>query len=318
MGQRIGLQCARYGYSVTLYDISPDALESAAIRVRAYADQLVVDERMTREEADATLGRIVAINDLEEAAAEADLLSESVPENPELKRKVFAQLSGLCPSRTIFTTNTSTLLPSMFAEATGRPAQFAALHFHGLPWGSNVVDIMPHPGTSSETIELLYAFAERIGQIPIVLKKESHRYVFNAMFDGLLGAALTLVRTRIASVEDIDRAWMGCMKMPRGPFGMLDGVGLDTAWEISQYWAKELDDPERQAIADFLREYVDKGWLGIKSGRGFYSYPDPAYRDPGFLTGRQDPSDNHMDGSPPDPVECPSEHQQKQERHHED
>jgi len=285
MGQQIGLQCAMKGYDVTIYDIAPNMLNATTTQIKAYADEFVAFGLLTQEQADATLARITTTNDPKEAAAEADLLSESVPEDPELKGKVFAQFHKLCPLHTIFTTNTSTLIPSMYAKETGRPAQFAALHFHAPMRGANVVDIMPHAGTSNETVVLLEAFAKRIDQIAIVLKKESSSYVFNAMLHGLLGAAFTLAINGVASVEDIDRAWMGVTKMIAGPFGMLDNIGLDTSWQVTEYWAKALDDPQLQAHADSLKQYVDKGWLGIKSGRGFYTYPDPAFLQPGFLTG---------------------------------
>ena len=284
MGQQIGLQCAMHGYEVVVYDIAPEALKAANAQIKTYAAHLVSQTRLTRSELDATLARIRFTTNPEDAAR-ADLLSESVPEDPALKAKVFAQFNELCPPHTIFTTNTSTLIPSMFSDATGRPAQFAALHFHTYVWDSNVVDIMPHPGTSPETVELIYAFAKRIGQIPIVLKKESYQYVFNAMLGALNTAAVKLAVDNVASVEDIDRAWMGVMKTPIGPFGILDVVGLKTAWDIVQFWATTLNDPQLQANADFLKQYVDKGWLGVKTGRGFYTYPDPAYARPGFLTG---------------------------------
>lgn len=99
-------------------------------------------------------------------ASQADLVSEAIPEDPKLKGEVFAQFNQLCPAHTIFTTNTSTLVPSMYADATGRPDRFAALHFHVYVWISSVVDIMPHPGTAVATLNLLEAFALRIGQIP--------------------------------------------------------------------------------------------------------------------------------------------------------
>lgn len=285
MGRQISLQCAMHGYGVVVYDIAPDSLKNAMTQIKAYAAQLVVEGRLTQEAADAALDRITPTHNPEEAAAEADLLNESVPEDPELKGKVFAQFNKLCPPHTIFTTNTSTLVPSMFAEATGRPSQFAALHFYTFVWERNVVEIMPHPGTSKETVELLYAFAKRIGQIPIFLKKESPSYILNAMLDASLKAAVILFVSGVASVEDIDRAWMGVTKMPVGPFGMMDMIGFDTIWYVLHYRAKQTNDPIDRAGADFFKEYVDKGWLGVKSGRGFYTYPDPAFQQPGFVTG---------------------------------
>jgi 3-hydroxybutyryl-CoA dehydrogenase len=213
------------------------------------------------------------------------LLSESVPENPDLKAKVFAQFNRICPPRTIFTTNTSTLLPSLFAAATGRPGLFAALHFYH-PWQANMVDIMPHPGTNPETVELLRAFAKRIGQVPIVFKKEHARYIGNDFMEAINSMAFRLLNEGIASVEDIDRAFMILFNVPAGPFGRLDIVGLDTIWHIMQSNAHSA---EAQALADdFKEKYVDKGLLGLKAGRGFYTYPNPAYACPGFLTGESD------------------------------
>jgi 3-hydroxybutyryl-CoA dehydrogenase len=272
MGRQISLQCAMHGYDVTLYDVSSDALDAAKTQVRAFADHLIAWGRLSKKEADAALKRITTTTNAREASVQADLMSESVPEDPKLKCKVFAQFNKLCPSHTIFTTNSSELIPSLIAEKTGRPDKFAAFHFHQHVWEANVVDIMPHPGTAKGTVKLLGAFAERIGQIPILLRKENPGYVFNTMLNALLGSAMTLAMNDIASVEEIDRAWMGVTKMVVGPFGILDAVGLDLAWQITESGAKLSGDKQLQAHADFLKQYVDKGWLGVKSGRGFYNY----------------------------------------------
>lgn len=282
MGQQIGLQCAMHGYNVTLYDISLDMLNAAMEQVKGYAAHLEGEGRLKKKE---VLARIKVSSNPQEAADDVDLISESVPEDPVLKAKVFAQFSSLCPARTIFTTNTSTLVPSMYAQATGRPAQFASLHFHTYVWNSNIVDIMPHPGTSQETVDLLYAFAKKIGQIPIVMKKESHQYLLNAMLGALNTAAVKLAVDGVASVEDIDRAWMGVMGMPIGPFGILDVVGLKTVFDIVSFWATTLNDPQMNVNSKFIKTFVDKGWLGVKTGHGFYTYPDPAYARPGFVSG---------------------------------
>jgi 3-hydroxybutyryl-CoA dehydrogenase len=181
------------------------------------------------------------------------------------------------------------LLPSEFAEATGRPDRFLAFHFHQPAWVGNVADIMPHPGTAAEVVTLVRDFAVSINQIPMVLHKENHGYVFNAMYNALNSEAIALVANGVASVHDVDRAWMGIMKMRVGPLGMLDDVGLDTAWHIMQSAAATHDDPQILKNAEFLKkEYLDKGWLGAKSGRGFYTYPDPEYLDPDFLRGTRE------------------------------
>ncbi len=285
MGGQIGLQCALHGLDVVVYDSSAEALAAAEKRLAAHADGMVDGGEVTAERARAALGRLTYEPVLARAAAEVDLVSESVPEDPALKGRVFAELNAVCPARTVFTTNTSTLLPSMFAQATGRPSRFAALHFHLPVWLSNVADVMGHPGTDPAVVELLAAFAERIGQIPVVLEKEHSGYVFNTMLTALSGAALGLVADAVTTPENVDRAWMAIMKTPIGPLGILDSVGLDTVWKIIDYWAGALNDERLRANADLLRRYVDAGRLGVKSGRGFYEYPDPAYQRPDFVTG---------------------------------
>ncbi len=283
MGLQIGLQAAIHGCQVVLQDTEPAALDTAPRRLRGYGEAPVAAGLVDADQLERALASIECIADPVAAAAGVDLVCESVPEDPVLKGRVLGQFNELCPQRAVFTTNTSTLLPSMFAAATGRPDRFAALHFHTPVWSSNVVDVMPHPGTSAETIELLLAFARRIGQIPNRLRQESFGYVFNALYTAINREALTLVANGIASVEDVDRAWIGIMKMPIGPFGMLDGVGLDTVWDITDYWARQTGDQQTRANADFVRAYLDRGRLGVKSGSGFYQYPNPAYEAPGFL-----------------------------------
>lgn len=284
MGQQIGLQCAMHGYEVVYYDISQEILDKAKNRVAKLASWYVSTGRLSEEQLQQTLGRISMTTDPVEAAREIDIISESVPEDPVLKGKAFAQFNKLCPERTIFTTNTSLLTPSMFAQASGRSEKLCALHFHDLR-ADNVVDIMPHPETAPEVTQLVHDFAKSIGQIVIMLHKENNGYVFNTMLSSLFTSALTLATKNVTSIEDIDRAWMGITHMPMGPFGIMDQVGLSTVWTITDYWAKKTGDRQSQANADFLKKYVDKNYLGYKTKQGFYSYPNPAYAKKEFLNG---------------------------------
>lgn len=283
MGQQIGFLCAMHGYDVVYYDLSQDVLDKALRRIAKLGSWYISMGRLTEEKLQHALARISATPDPEKAARDADLISESVPEDPGLKGKVFAQFNKLCPERTIFTSNTSMLVPSMFAEATGRPEKLVALHFHDVR-STDVVDVMPHPGTAPEVTQLVHDFAVSIGQIVIVLHRENSGYVFNTMLSSLFSSALTLASRNVAAIEDIDRAWMGVMHTAMGPFGIMDQVGLSTVWTITDYWAKKTGDAQAQANADFLKEYVDRGLLGFKSNRGFYSYPNPAYTEEAFLS----------------------------------
>jgi 3-hydroxybutyryl-CoA dehydrogenase len=272
MGQQIALQCAGHGLAVVMLDADPEALARAEAQLTGMGSALAADPAFAGVDLVQAVAAITYETHPATAAADVDIVSESVTEDPSLKGAVFAELDRWCPERTVFASNTSSLLPSMYAEASGRPDRLAALHFHQPVWSANIVDVMPHPGTSPETIELLLGFAVRIGQIPIQLHKESSGYVFNAMYNALNREAITLATNGVAGVEDIDLAWTTIMKTPRGPFGMLDFVGIDTAWHITNYWATFSQDPQLLANAAWLKTYVDQGHTGVKTGKGFYDY----------------------------------------------
>jgi 3-hydroxybutyryl-CoA dehydrogenase len=286
MGQQIGLLCALNKYDVIMYDLSEEILDKALERIKKNASRMVKFKQYPKNEAGDAHLRIVITDNAKKAAEDVDLISESAPEDPELKGKIFARFNRLCKAETIFTTNTSTLIPSMFARESGRPENLCALHFHDVAM-SKIVDVMPHSGTSSQTIELVKGFAENIGQIPIVLKKEHNGYVFNNMLTALLESSLSLASKGIASIEDIDRSWMGVMHTMVGPFGIMDSVGLETVWKITDYWAEKRDDDQARANAGFLKKFVSEGKIGIKSKQGFYKYPDPAFTQPDFLTAKR-------------------------------
>lgn len=287
MGQQIGTQCALYGFDVALYDVNPNHLENALERIEKLLGFFVRHKTVTQETAQKARTRISSSTDLEKAATDADIVSESVPEDPVLKGRVFAQLNNACPAHTLFTTNTSTLLPSEFAEQTGRPDKLVALHFHDIRT-TNIVDVMPHPGTSPEATRLVIEFAKKIGQNPIVLQKENAGYVFNTMLSALLDAAQTLAANGVADIEDIDRAWMGILHMPMGPFAMMDSIGLETVWKVTENMAKKNNDPQLVKNAAFIKSYVDKGMLGQKTAQGFYSYPNPSFKRNGFIESKGD------------------------------
>jgi 3-hydroxybutyryl-CoA dehydrogenase len=286
MGRQVGWQFATHGYDVVLYDVKDQALRDAETTLDGLVEEFTSNGLLTAAQASESRARIEFESDAAKAASGADLVSESVLENLDLKRRVFARFHDHCPPETVFTTNTSSLLPSKIAGSTGRPGQFCAFHFHQPVWDSNVVDIMPHPDTDPEVVTLLQRLAVRIDQAPIVLRKESPGYVFNAMLDAVLGAAMQLRAENVASIEDVDRAWMGVTKMPIGPFGVLDLVGIDLAYDVvAQKTNLATFLPRVRRLRRSLKAKVDAGELGIKSGRGFYEYPDPAYQHPDFVAG---------------------------------
>ena len=282
MGRQIGYICALHGMEVVFYDVSEEILGQAGDYMPKMARRVAKCGLFESDDHDGAIGRISFTNQAEKAAEGVDIVSESVPEDPKLKGEILAMFNRLCPPETIFTTNTSSLLPSMFAEATGRPDKLCALHFHDVT-KSKVVDVMPHAVTDPEITALVRSFAERIGQIPVMLEKEHGGYLFNHILMSMLTSALQLASNGVASVEDIDRSFMGILQTRVGPFGIMDSVGLETAWKITDLAAQRTGKKQMIMNADFLKHYLDQGKLGIKSGEGFYKYPNPKFLEKGFI-----------------------------------
>jgi len=280
LGLRIALASALNGYKVKIYDIHENAFIQAKKIQTNLLKTLIKEGVISEKDSEKALQNQLFTTDAYVAATNADLVSESVTEDLELKKKVWAKFGKLCQKETIFTTNTSSLLPSLFAEETGRPERFCALHFHDVFY-ANVVDIMPNPKTESWIIDLLKDYGESIQQTPVIMKSESPGYIFNAMLISVLGAAGALVTYDVASIEDVDRSWMGNFKMPSGPFGILDEIGLDTAWHVIHVFKDE----KSKRFAKLLDTYIQKGKLGRKSGEGFYKYPNPRFNDKNFIKG---------------------------------
>jgi 3-hydroxybutyryl-CoA dehydrogenase len=279
MGRQIALQCALFQVNVSIYGRSEISLARARRHLKRYANYLVQGGYITQARADEALERITLTMDPAAAAADADLVSESVTEDIHLKRQVWEQFGKLLPPQAILTTNSSVILPSEFAAACGRPERFLAWHFHQLCFIKNVVDIMPHPGTDPECLNIVVEFSRHLQLQPITLQKEHRGYVFNAMLTQFLTAALELAVADVASIADIDQAWMTVMQTSHGPFGLMDGVGLDTVANILKFGVEV--EPENflypQALA-WLQPKIDAGHLGQKTGQGFYSYTRPQLR----------------------------------------
>jgi len=278
LGSRVALQAAISGFNVTLYDIHQKSLDFSMEIMLKILRQLHKSGQISKGQDLEVLARIKFTLDPAEAVKDADFINESVTEESDIKKKVWRQFGALAPEKTIFTTNTSYMLASMFAEDSGRPERFSAFHFHDVFY-SRVVDIMPHPETDPALIPVLEDLGRKLNQVPVILKKENPGYIFNTMLMALLGAAGKLLTGEVASIEDIDRSWMVNFHMPMGPFGILDTIGLDTAWHVTH----KMPDRASIAFAALLKTYIDQGKLGEKTGEGFYTYPHPAYREEKFI-----------------------------------
>src|SRR5699024_10345303 len=249
--------------AVTVYDINDQALERAKERLMNLKQHYQEDLTATEEEVDTAYDRISFYTDLSKAVADADFVIEAVPEDVDIKTNFYKELGKVAPAKTVFATNSSTLLPSQFAEATGRPEKFLALHFANEIWKNNTAEIMKHPGTKQKVFDEMIDFAEAIGMVPLPLYKEQPGYILNSLLVPFLDAAQMLLLNEIADVETIDKTWMVGTGAPLGPFAILDVVGIKTAYNITNAKAEKTGDPELKKLAELLKtEYIDKGKLG--------------------------------------------------------
>ena len=270
LGAQIIFQSAYRGKDVVAYDISDQILAALPQRfelLKQYYRQDLSD--VTEAKLEAAIARIRATSDLADAVHDADIVIEAIPERLDIKQSTWEQVSKFAPPTTVFCTNSSTLLPSAIAPFTDRPERFLALHFANSIWKNNTAEVMMQPKTDPGVFDQVVAFAKEIGMVPIRLYKEQPGYVLNSLLVPLLNAAAGLWVRDIASIEDIDATWRIATGAPLGPFQIFDVVGMMTPYNLS----KDSSDPGRRAFAERLKkDYIDNGWLGRDSGRGFYDY----------------------------------------------
>ena len=213
--------------------------------------------------------------DMKKALEDADLVIESMAEDFEAKKDLYLKMAPLLPEKTIVVTNSSTMLPSKLAKYTGRPDKFLALHFANSIWKNNTAEVMMHPKTEEKYFNEVMEFAKSIRMIALPLKKEKSGYLLNSMLIPLLFSGMDLYVNGVSDFESIDKAWLLGTGAPKGPFQILDTVGLETAYNIVEMYLKIpsfLAPYNFKGMAKVLKEYIDAGKLGKASGEGFYKY----------------------------------------------
>ncbi|MEV6139569.1 3-hydroxyacyl-CoA dehydrogenase [Nocardia sp. NPDC051990] len=270
LGSQIAFQTAFHGFDVTAYDISDAAIAGARDRLAKLAATYRKEVPGAGDgKAEETAAGIALTTDLAVAVQDADLVIEAVPEVLTIKEQTYRQLGELAPEKTIFATNSSTLLPSDMKDYTGRPDKFLALHFANLVWRYNTAEVMGTPETDPQVFRTVVEFAAAIGMDPIELHKEKAGYVLNSLLVPLLNAAMSLGAGGFAEPEAVDKTWRIGTGAPVGPFQMLDIIGLTTPYNI----LVNSGDADGERLAAWLKtNYIDKGKLGIATGEGFYKY----------------------------------------------
>lgn len=280
LGSQIAYQTALNGFHVVAYN---DSIDAAKKRLAALQPAYEADLGLSKADFDKALDQIVVTDDLETAVKDVDYVIEALPENIEIKEGFYKQLSKLAPAKTVFASNSSTMVPSQLVKFVDRPEKFLHMHFANRIWKCNVAEIMGTDKTDPAVFQEVVDFAHQIKMVPIPIHKEQPGYVLNSLLIPFLVSAMLLWVKGVADPETVDKDWMISTGAPVGPFMMLDDVGLRTTYQIMMGLYKTRGNDYFKAIADKLKVMIDAGKNGRESGQGFYSYPHPSFEDPDFL-----------------------------------
>jgi 3-hydroxybutyryl-CoA dehydrogenase len=277
MGSGIAQVCAQAGFSTVVREVSAELVDKGLKGIEKNLGRLVEKGTITEAAKGEIRGRLKGVTAIEELK-DCDLIVEAIIEQLPAKRELFGALDSLCPAHTIFASNTSSLTITEIAAATKRPQRFVGLHFFNPVPVMKLVEVVKTIATDPAVYEEMVAFGARLGKTP-VRANDSGGFIVNRLLVPYLLDAIRALEEGVGSVVDIDNSMkLGC-GYPMGPFTLLDFVGLDTTYYISQIMFDEFKE-KRFAAPPLLKRMVLAGWNGKKSGRGFYDYADPANPKP--------------------------------------
>jgi 3-hydroxybutyryl-CoA dehydrogenase len=271
MGRGIAHAAALGGYRTILEDLLPNALRKAESEIRANLDKAVELGKVNAAEASAAFSRLEYAGSVDEAAREADLVIEAVPEEMESKIEIFTMLDKICRPTTILASNTSSLSVTEIASVTYRAKKCVGMHFFNPVHKMKLLEIVRALETDSETLAAAVEVGKRMGKEVVVIK-EAPGFITSRINAMIGNEAFYMLQEGIATAEDIDRALKLGLNHPMGPFELVDLVGLDTRLSILEYLHKALGEKFRPC--PLLAQYVKAGRLGRKSGRGVFEYPE--------------------------------------------
>jgi 3-hydroxybutyryl-CoA dehydrogenase len=273
VGRQIAMTLAAGGCRVMLLDQKTATLQQATEWMRAQAGRLAQSGTWTESQKQNVFDNVLGTIPRNKSVLEPDLVIECVPEQASLKKRVLRTLGEDFDSEVIISSNSSYFVPSMFQGSVKSPERFVHYHFHVPVFLTNAVDIMPWSGTAPEVVERLVELSERIGQKPLVCRREHTGYVFNWLLQALLKAAMELAQQGVADPQEIDQRWKHLTGMKRGPFWIMDQIGLDVIQQVLQN-GRFTQPMAAEVLIEFLEPLVSSGKLGQKTGEGFFSYSD--------------------------------------------
>ena len=270
MGNGIAHVCALGGLEVCLIDVSPDALTKALATIDKNLGRQVQKERIDAAAKDAALARVGTATDIESGVSGTQLIIEAAPERAELKYEIFAEIDAHAPDDAILATNTSSISITEIAARTQRPESVIGMHFMNPVPVMKLIEVIRGLATSDETTEAVMDLSRALGKTPVEVN-DYPGFVSNRVLMPMINEAVFCLMEGVGEVEAIDTVMKLGMNHPMGPLGLADLIGLDTCLNILEVLHRELGD-DRYRPCPLLRKYVAAGWLGRKSGRGFYPY----------------------------------------------
>ena len=282
LGSQIAIHSAYHGYDVSAYDADPKSLEKVLRMIQVRIANSNRKPVIPLKEIQRQAKKIKREKTLERAVRDADLVIEAIPEDLMLKWMIFKEIDLYAPKKAILATNSSSIPVSRIESATRRPERCLNLHFYSLDLGRNITDVMGGTKTTRQVLETGEEWVRSIGCVPLTVNKELLGFCFNRVWRAVKRETLHMWAGGYADFKDIDRGWMIWTGMSQGPFGIMDAVGLDVVYGIEMVYYNESKD-RRDYPPAALKKMIQRNQLGVKTAKGFYTYPNPEFKKPGFL-----------------------------------
>ena len=271
MGHGITQVAATAGFEVNMRDIEERFLSSGMEKIKWSLGKFVQKGRISEEDSKKALERIKTTLSLQEATKDVDFVIEAVPENLKLKQQVFKEIDGYAPSHAILATNTSALPITEIAAATNRPEKVVGMHFFSPPQMMRLCEVIRGEKTSDETLNTTVELGKKFGKETVVCKKDIPGFVANRITTAGSNLVCWMVYRGEYTVEEVDAAAIHKAGMPMGMFGLMDFVGIDVGGSVAKFMDERWPGYE---MCPLLKEKIEKGELGVKTGKGFYTYPE--------------------------------------------
>jgi 3-hydroxybutyryl-CoA dehydrogenase len=286
MGAQIAMLSAFSGYKVSVFDTKASAFDDTYKRLVAELKNKGITPVIPWDSWEKLKSEIKFSTDPAVALKDVDFVIEAVFENIDVKHDVFKMMGANAPAKAIFASNSSSMPISRMEAASGRPEKCINVHFYQPLQGMVMTDLAPGTKTLPEVMDKGEDWILSLGCVPLKVKKEIMGFCFNSVWRAIKKQTLFMWGNDFVDFRDIDRAWRIFSKMPIGPFGLMDMVGLDVVYDIEMYYYKDSKDPKDKPPEALLQK-IKNGELGVKTGKGFYTYPNPEFLGPDFIKPRK-------------------------------